>query len=81
MSVEVVDSGQGIAPEHLPHVFDRFYRADQNRSTTEGHLGLGLSIVKSIAVLHAGSVEIESVVGRGTTVRIRLPKTVQQASA
>ena len=79
MSVEVVDTGQGIAAEHLPHVFDRFYRVDQNRSTTEGHLGLGLSIVKSIATLHGGSVEIESVVGRGTTVRIRLPKTVQRA--
>ncbi|HXW30632.1 MAG TPA: heavy metal sensor histidine kinase [Xanthobacteraceae bacterium] len=81
MWVEVVDTGQGIAPEHLPHVFDRFYRADQNRSTTEGHLGLGLSIVKSIALLHGGSVEIESVVGQGTTVRIRLPKTAQRASA
>jgi two-component system, OmpR family, heavy metal sensor histidine kinase CusS len=81
MSVEVVDAGHGIATEHLPHVFDRFYRADQNRSTTEGHLGLGLSIVKSIATLHGGSVEIESVVGLGTTVRIRLPKTVQRATA
>jgi two-component system, OmpR family, heavy metal sensor histidine kinase CusS len=79
MSVEVVDTGQGIAAEHLPHVFDRFYRVDQNRSTTEGHLGLGLSIVKSIATLHGGSVEIESVVGRGTSIRIRLPKTVQRA--
>jgi two-component system, OmpR family, heavy metal sensor histidine kinase CusS len=75
MSVEVADTGQGIAAEHLPHVFDRFYRADQNRSTTEGHLGLGLSIVKSIATLHGGSVEIESVVGQGTTV------TIQRASA
>jgi two-component system, OmpR family, heavy metal sensor histidine kinase CusS len=81
MSVEVVDTGQGISAEHLPHVFDRFYRADQNRSTTEGHLGLGLSIVKSIALLHGGSVEIESVVGQGTTVRIRLPKTIERASA
>jgi two-component system heavy metal sensor histidine kinase CusS len=76
MSVEVVDTGQGIAAEHLPHVFDRFYRADQNRSTSEGHLGLGLSIVKSIATLHGGSAEIESLVGQGTTVRIRLPKAV-----
>ena len=76
MAIEVIDTGQGIAAEHLPHVFDRFYRADPNRSTSEGHLGLGLSIVKSIATLHGGSVEIESLVGRGTTVRIRLPKTV-----
>ena len=77
LSVEVIDTGQGIAAEHLPQVFDRFYRVDQNRSTMEGHLGLGLSIVKSIATLHGGSVEIGSAVGVGTTVRIRLPKTVQ----
>ena len=76
MSIEVIDTGQGIGVEHLPHVFDRFYRADPNRSTSEGHLGLGLSIVKSIAALHGGSVEIESLVGQGTTVRIRLPKAV-----
>lgn len=73
--IEVVDAGQGIAAEHLPHVFDRFYRADQNRSTREGHLGLGLSIVKSIATLHGGSVEIESAIGAGTTVRVHLPQT------
>ena len=76
MSIDVIDTGQGIGVEHLPHVFDRFYRADPNRSTSEGHLGLGLSIVKSIAALHGGSVEIESLVGQGTTVRIRLPKAV-----
>ena len=76
MSIDVIDTGQGIAAEHLPHVFDRFYRADPNRSTSEGHLGLGLSIVKSIATLHGGSVEIESLIGQGTRVRIRLPKTV-----
>jgi two-component system, OmpR family, heavy metal sensor histidine kinase CusS len=76
ISVEVVDTGQGIAAEHLPHVFDRFYRADQHRSTARGHLGLGLSIVKSIAALHGGSVEIDSVVAQGTTVRIHLPKTI-----
>ena len=76
ISVEVVDTGQGIAAEHLPHVFDRFYRADPNRSTSEGHLGLGLSIVSSIASLHGGSVEILSAVGVGTTVRVHLPKTL-----
>jgi two-component system, OmpR family, heavy metal sensor histidine kinase CusS len=81
LSIEVVDTGQGIAAEHLPYVFDRFYRADPNRSTSEGHLGLGLSIVKSIAALHAGSVEIESAVGVGTTVRLLLPRTIPLASA
>jgi two-component system heavy metal sensor histidine kinase CusS len=76
VSIDVIDTGQGIGAEHLPHVFDRFYRADPNRSTSEGHLGLGLSIVKSIATLHGGSVEIESLIGQGTRVRIRLPKSV-----
>jgi two-component system heavy metal sensor histidine kinase CusS len=69
--VAVSDSGCGIAPEHLPRVFDRFYRADSSRSTAGA--GLGLALVKSIADLHGGSAKIESEVGRGTTVTLTFP--------
>jgi two-component system heavy metal sensor histidine kinase CusS len=71
--VEVSDTGSGIPPEHLPHVFDRFYRVDQARSTASGRVGLGLAIVKSIAALHRGSVQITSEVGKGTCVRLGFP--------
>ncbi|HKP92340.1 MAG TPA: heavy metal sensor histidine kinase [Chthoniobacterales bacterium] len=70
--VAVRDNGAGIAPEHLPRVFDRFYRADPSRSS-EG-LGLGLALVKSIVELHGGTATIESASGRGTTVRLAFPK-------
>ena len=71
--IEVVDTGRGIPPEHLPHVFERFYRADPVRSSTGGNLGLGLAIVKSIVELHGGTVEITSRVGIGTRVVLRFP--------
>ncbi len=71
--VAVADTGCGIAPEHLPHVFDRFYRADRSRSAATGNIGLGLAIVKRIATLHDGSVAIDSQPGRGTRVGIWLP--------
>jgi two-component system heavy metal sensor histidine kinase CusS len=71
--VSVKDTGSGIAAEHLPRVFDRFYRADPSRSS-EG-LGLGLALVKSITDLHGGSATIESEVGRGTTVKLIFPCT------
>lgn len=69
--VSVKDTGSGIAAEHLPRVFDRFYRADTSRSS-EG-VGLGLALVKSIMDLHGGSASIESEPGRGTTVTLRFP--------
>jgi len=65
--LEVADTGIGIAPEHLPHVFDRFYRVDQARSRAEGGSGLGLAIVKGIAEEHGGKVTVTSVPGRGST--------------
>jgi two-component system heavy metal sensor histidine kinase CusS len=68
--VEVADTGPGIPAEHLPHVFDRFYRADHSRSSANGRVGLGLAIVRSITELHGGTVEIASEVGRGTRVRL-----------
>jgi two-component system, OmpR family, heavy metal sensor histidine kinase CusS len=70
--VEVCDTGSGISAEALPHVFDRFYRADPARSRNSGGVGLGLAIVQQIAVMHGGQVKIESHPGRGTTVTIIL---------
>ncbi len=70
--VEVKDSGIGIAPEDLPHIFDRFVRGEAVRLVTKG-TGLGLAIVKRIIELHHGQIEVESVLGEGTTFRVRLP--------
>ena len=70
--IAVSDNGCGIATEHLPRVFDRFYRADPSRSS--GGAGLGLALVKSIVDLHGGTVRIESEVGHGTIVTIIFPK-------
>ena len=69
--ITVADTGCGMAPEHLPHVFDRFYRADSSRSSKG--TGLGLAIVKSIVHLHGGTVTAHSEKGRGTTVTLVFP--------
>jgi len=69
----VTDDGVGIAPEHLPHVFDRFYKADPSRTQTGS--GLGLSIVKAIAERHGGRVSVRSAPGEGTTFAIDLPQS------
>jgi len=69
--ISVEDSGCGIAAEHLPRVFDRFYRADSSRSSQGS--GLGLALVKSIMELHGGSAVVESEVGRGTTITLTFP--------
>ena len=71
--MRVRDSGAGIAPEHLPHVCERFYRVDAARARARGGTGLGLAICKSIVDAHGGTLEIESEVGRGTTVSVTLP--------
>ena len=77
----VADNGAGIPPEALPHVFERFYRADKARSRYSGGSGLGLSIVKAICTAHRGDVEIASTEGVGTTVTIRLvPSKSHKAS-
>ena len=71
--VRVCDSGCGIAPEHLPRLLDRFYRADAARTPGAHGTGLGLAIVQSIMKLHGGSVAVESTLGQGTTVTLRFP--------
>jgi signal transduction histidine kinase len=77
--VRVSDTGPGIAPEHLPHLFDRFYRVDKARTRDNGTTsepsspsgsGLGLSIVQWIAREHGGEVRVESTLGSGTTFEV-----------
>src|SRR5262249_30350187 len=70
--VAVSDTGVGIPPEHLPHVFDRFYRVDKARSREMGGTGLGLSIAKSIVATHGGRIELDSAPDRGTTCTVTL---------
>ena len=67
----MTDNGAGIAPDHLPHVFDRFYKADPSRS--EAGSGLGLSIVKAIVERHGGVVRVRSTPGVETTFEVELP--------
>jgi two-component system heavy metal sensor histidine kinase CusS len=71
--VEVADTGCGISVEDLPHIFDRFYRADPARTTIPGNAGLGLAIVKSIVALHGGTITARSQPGQGTSMSIRMP--------
>jgi two-component system, OmpR family, sensor histidine kinase BaeS len=71
--IEVADTGSGIAPEDVPHVFDRFWRADRSRTRSTGGSGLGLAIVRQLVEAHEGSVQVASVLGAGTTVTVRLP--------
>ena len=73
LNFAVNDQGDGIAPEHLPRLTERFYRVDSGRSRSVGGTGLGLSLVKHIVDRHRGHLEIRSTVGKGTTVSVLLP--------
>ena len=79
--LEVRDTGAGILPEHLPRIFERFYRADSGRSREAGGTGLGLAIVKHLVEAHGGSVNADSVVASGTTIRIFFPESVTTAQS
>ncbi len=79
-SLRVSDTGPGIAPDHLPHIFDRFYRVDAARSRDNDEdsdsptgSGLGLSIVAWIVQIHGGEIHVTSTVGRGSTFEVTLP--------
>ena len=71
--IRVADEGAGIDPEHLPRLFERFYRVDKARSRKLGGTGLGLSIVKHIVQAHRGGITVESTPGVGSTFTIRVP--------
>ena len=76
----VSDEGEGIAPDHLPRLTERFYRVDSGRSRAMGGTGLGLAIVKHVVERHRGRLDIASVLGRGTTIAILLPVAETDAS-
>lgn len=80
VSISVRDTGEGIPPEHLPHVFERFYRADASRTRASGGTGLGLAICKSIAEAHHGTISIDSTLGEGTLVKVMLPLDIPDFS-
>ena len=77
----VRDHGQGIAPEHIPRLTERFYRVDAGQSRAKGGTGLGLALVKHVVARHRGHLTIESKLGEGSTFEVRLPLYVARAEA
>jgi heavy metal sensor kinase len=77
----ISDTGIGIPPEHLPHIFERFYRVDKARSKADGGVGLGLAITQYITESHKGTIEVESQVGKGTTFYVTIPLKITEPSA
>ena len=73
VSVTVADTGEGISSEHLPHVFDRLYRADPSRTRSTGGAGLGLTIAKQLIEAHGGTIHVESTEGEGSRFTLTLP--------
>jgi len=73
IQIKIEDNGPGIDPADLPHIFERFYRADKARSRTSGGSGLGLAITREIVARHHGTIEVDSVLGKGTVFVISLP--------
>jgi signal transduction histidine kinase len=71
--IAVIDTGMGIAPEDLPHIFERFWRADKSRDRHSGGTGIGLTISRRLVELQGGYMEVESEVGKGSTFRFCLP--------
>jgi signal transduction histidine kinase len=75
--LEVIDNGLGMAPDVIPHVFERFYRADKARTRDSGGAGLGLAIVRAICSAHGAEVEVLSEEGKGSRFRVELPMVEQ----
>ena len=71
--ISVADTGEGIAPEHLPHIFERFYRVGDSRARVEGGTGLGLAVVQQMVLAHGGQIWVSSKVGEGSTFHVALP--------
>jgi signal transduction histidine kinase len=74
--LQVEDSGSGISPEDIPHIFDRFYRGEGARQGESGESGLGLAIAKSLIELNGGKIGVKSTIGKGTTFTISFPVEV-----
>ena len=74
--LEIRDNGEGIAPEHLPHLFDRFYRVPMRENSGEKGLGLGLSFVSWIVKAHGGDIQVSSKLGEGTSFRVSFPEKI-----
>jgi two-component system, OmpR family, phosphate regulon sensor histidine kinase PhoR len=81
LAIRVQDRGCGIEAQHLPRLFERFYRVDKARSRELGGTGLGLAIVRHIVLAHRGSVTVESTVGVGSTFCLRLPMSLHEGDA
>lgn len=79
ITIRIADNGIGIAPEHLPRIFDRFYRVDKARSRSTGGNGIGLSLVRYLTELFHGSIQVESTIGQGTTFSLQFPPSASQA--
>jgi len=75
--ISISDTGTGIAAKHLPHLFERFYRAEASRNRVIGGAGLGLAICKRIADAHGGGIEVESTPGSGSMFTLRVPVSRQ----
>ena len=73
----VADNGCGIDPKHLPHIFERFYRADTSRTRGAGRYGLGLTICQAVVQAEQGEISVRSIPGQGTTFSVRLPRSPQ----
>jgi len=72
----VEDTGVGISAEDLPHIFERFYRADKARSRGQGHFGLGLAICRAVVEADQGTIHVESEPGEGSTFSVRYPGAI-----
>ena len=79
LAIRITDNGIGIAPEHLPRIFDRFYRVDKARARSTGGNGIGLSLVRYLTELFHGSIQVESTIGQGTTFSLQFPHFTSQA--
>jgi signal transduction histidine kinase len=78
--IEVADKGPGISPEIAAHAFEPFYRADQGRDRRSGGVGLGLSIIRSVVEAHGGRVDLDTELGRGTSVTVRIPRRPNESA-